>query len=176
MSEIIERRVAINMERNVGSLQEQALKRKERLKAIRDKQLHTGPEQEDGEPENKKASLDETIEERHRELKLRNYTPEDLELKERQVPKAKPASVEDKVKDQLEAANPEPVIEEVDLANLAPRKPDWDLKRDVAKKLEKLERRTQRAIAELIRDRLRGSEEELAEAVGAVGLEEGDSD
>lgn len=37
-----------------------------------------------------------------------------------------------------------------DLINLAPRKPDWDLKRDVAKKLEKLERRTQRAIAELI--------------------------
>lgn len=34
---------------------------------------------------------------------------------------------------------------------LAPRKPDWDLKRDVAKKLEKLERRTQRAIAQLIR-------------------------
>lgn len=28
----------------------------------------------------------------HRELKLRNYTPEDEELKERQVPKAKPAS------------------------------------------------------------------------------------
>ena len=38
-----------------------------------------------------------------------------------------------------------------DLINLAPRKPDWDLKRDVAKKLEKLERRTQRAIAQLIR-------------------------
>lgn len=29
-----------------------------------------------------------------RELKLRNYTPEDEELKERQVPKAKPASGE----------------------------------------------------------------------------------
>ena len=39
-----------------------------------------------------------------------------------------------------------------DLINLAPRKPDWDLKRDVAKKLEKLERRTQRAIAQLIRE------------------------
>lgn len=38
-----------------------------------------------------------------------------------------------------------------DLASLAPRKPDWDLQRDVAKKLEKLERRTQKAIAELIR-------------------------
>ncbi|XP_024117266.1 coiled-coil domain-containing protein 12 [Oryzias melastigma] len=163
------------MEQSVGKLQEQALKRKERLKALRDKKLH-GHEQEDGEPENKKAAVEESTEDKHRELKLRNYTPEDEELKGRQVPKAKPASVEDKVKDQLEAANPEPIIEEVDLANLAPRKPDWDLKRDVAKKLEKLERRTQRAIAELIRDRLRGSEEELAGAVGAVGVEEGDSD
>ena len=81
---------------------------------------------------------------------MRNYTPEDEELKDRQVPKAKPASgehlppledantctadrpdgvvsrdfwcsfvnffcfsVEDKVKEQLEAANPEPIIEEV---------------------------------------------------------------
>ncbi|XP_051922103.1 coiled-coil domain-containing protein 12 [Hippocampus zosterae] len=164
------------MEKNIGSLQEQALKRKERLKALRDKQLH-GREQEDGEPEHKKASLEEeTPEKRHKELKLRNYTPEDDELKERQVPKAKPAAVEDKVEDQLKAANPEPIIEEVDLANLAPRKPDWDLKRDVAKKLEKLSRRTQRAIAELIRDRLRGSEVELAGVVGAVQAEQEDSD
>jgi hypothetical protein len=37
-----------------------------------------------------------------------------------------------------------------DLINLAPRKPDWDLKRDISKKLERLERRTQRAIAEII--------------------------
>lgn len=166
------------MEQSVGSLQEQALKRKQRLKALRGRQLQ-GRDQEDGEPETKRLLGEEEegeAAERHRELKLRNYTPADEELKERQVPKAKPASVEDKVKDQLEAANPEPVIEEVDLANLAPRKPDWDLKRDVAKKLEKLEKRTQKAIAELIRDRLRGSEEELAAAVGAVGVEEADSD
>ncbi|XP_061918972.1 coiled-coil domain-containing protein 12 [Entelurus aequoreus] len=164
------------MEKNIGSLQEQALKRKERLKALREKQLH-GQEPEDGEPKHKKAAPEEEkMEERHRDLKLRNYIPEDEGLKERQVPKAKPASVEDKVKDQLQAANPEPIIEEVDLANLAPRKPDWDLKRDVAKKLEKLSRRTQRAIAELIRDRLRGSEEELAAAVGAVQEDQRDSD
>ncbi|XP_009979166.1 PREDICTED: coiled-coil domain-containing protein 12, partial [Tauraco erythrolophus] len=110
------------------------------------------------------------------ELKLRNYEPEDEELKKRKVPQAKPASVEDKVKDQLEAAKPEPIIEEVDLANLAPRKPDWDLKRDVAKKLEKLEKRTQRAIAELIRERLKGQEEELASAVGSAKQEGSDSD
>ena len=46
-------------------------------------------------------------------------------------------------------------IEEIDLGNLAPRKVDWDLKRDIAKRLEKLDRRTQRAIAELIRERLK---------------------
>ncbi|KAK6491733.1 coiled-coil domain-containing protein 12-like [Huso huso] len=151
-----------------------SLKRKERLKALRSKQLQNR-DPEDGEPENKR-SLEEIEEVKHRELKLRNYTPEDEELRERQVPKAKPASVEEKVRDQLEAANPEPVIEEVDLANLAPRKPDWDLKRDVAKKLEKLEKRTQRAIAELIRDRLKGSEDDLAAAVGAVREDDGDSD
>ncbi|KAG7335892.1 hypothetical protein KOW79_000585 [Hemibagrus wyckioides] len=159
----------------VSALQAQALKRKEKLKALRERQLQ-GREQAEGEPDCKRPAEEVETEERHRDLKLRNYTPEDEELKERQVPKAKPASVEDKVKDQLEAANPEPVIEEVDLANLAPRKPDWDLKRDVAKKLEKLEKRTQKAIAELIRDRLKGSETELAAAVGAVNVQEVDSD
>ena len=38
-----------------------------------------------------------------------------------------------------------------DLNALAPKKPNWDLKRDLEKKLEKLERRTQNAISDLIR-------------------------
>jgi coiled-coil domain-containing protein 12 len=37
------------------------------------------------------------------------------------------------------------------LSNLAPRKIDWDLKRNIAKKLNKLEKRTQKAIVEMIR-------------------------
>ncbi|XP_072426179.1 coiled-coil domain-containing protein 12 [Chiloscyllium punctatum] len=160
-----------------GKLQEEALRRKERLKALRERQLQNR-NQDEGEPENKQLREDkETNEEvKHRELKLRNYVPEDRELKERQVPNAKPASVDEKVKDQLEAGKPEPIIEEVDLVNLAPRKPDWDLKRDVAKKLEKLEKRTQRAIAELIREKLKGNEDDLASAVGAVKQEDYDSE
>ncbi|OPJ74328.1 coiled-coil domain-containing protein 12 [Patagioenas fasciata monilis] len=51
-----------------------------------------------------------------------------------------------------------------------------DLKRDVAKKLEKLEKRTQRAIAELIRERLKGQDEELASAVASAKQEGSDSD
>ncbi|CAM9853979.1 unnamed protein product [Ectocarpus sp. 12 AP-2014] len=38
--------------------------------------------------------------------------------------------------------------------NIAPKKANWDLKRDVEKKLEKLDRRTQRAIVEIIRERM----------------------
>ncbi|XP_063306926.1 coiled-coil domain-containing protein 12 [Pelobates fuscus] len=162
------------MESSVGKLEEAALKRKERLNELRKKRV-----KDDDEPENKVLIGEE--EEKHKELKLRNYTPQDDELKQRQVPQAKPISVEEKVKEQLEAAKPEPIIEEVDLANLAPRKPDWDLKRDVAKKLEKLEKRTQRAIAELIRERLKGQEENLATAVesgisSGIRQENSDSD
>ncbi|XP_023777697.1 coiled-coil domain-containing protein 12 [Cyanistes caeruleus] len=132
---------------------------------------------ESAEPESKIPREDEEEEPvKHREIKLRNYDPEDEELKKRKLPPAKPASVEETVKEQLEAAKPEPIIDEVDLANLAPRKPDWDLKRDVSKKLEKLEKRTQRAIAELIRERLKGQEEELASAVGSAKQDGSDSD
>ena len=70
--------------------------------------------------------------------------------------------------DSLEAGQQTTMIEELDIINLAPRKPDWDLKRDIAKKLEKLERRTARAIGEIIRDRLKANtEEDLAGAVKA---------
>lgn len=58
------------------------------------------------------------------------------------------------------------VIDQLDVASLAPRKPDWDLKRDVAPKLAKLERQTQRAIAELIWERLKErNTEDLASLV-----------
>ncbi|XP_050192866.1 coiled-coil domain-containing protein 12 [Myiozetetes cayanensis] len=160
----------------LGRLEEEALRRRERLKALRQRTLQS---KDGGERENKIPRQEEEEEEepvKHKEIKLRNYEPEDEELKKRKLPPGKPASVEDTVKEQLEAAKPEPIIDEVDLANLAPRKPDWDLKRDVSKKLEKLERRTQRAIAELIRERLKGQEEELASAVGSAKQEGSDSD
>jgi coiled-coil domain-containing protein 12 len=48
------------------------------------------------------------------------------------------------------------------------KKVNWDLKRDIADKMEKLERRTQKAIVEMLRGRL---EREAAE-----GGEDGDSD
>ncbi|RUS17666.1 cwf18 pre-mRNA splicing factor-domain-containing protein [Endogone sp. FLAS-F59071] len=58
--------------------------------------------------------------------------------------------------------------EEVDLFNLAPKKPNWDLKRDVEKKLARLDRRTQTAVAELIRIRLKGESDKTANLAGVV--------
>ncbi|CAL8361602.1 unnamed protein product, partial [Arctogadus glacialis] len=52
-----------NMEQSVGSLQEQALKRKERLKALKSRKLQ-GRDDEEGEPERKRA-LAEEAEEKH---------------------------------------------------------------------------------------------------------------
>ena len=41
-----------------------------------------------------------------------------------------------------------------DVFNIAPKRPNWDLKRELDKKLAKLERRTQEAIHTLIRSYL----------------------
>ena len=54
------------------------------------------------------------------------------------------------------------------LANVMPKKANWDLKRDVEKKMEKLEKRTQRAMVELMREeeerRMKEAEAEAEEA------------
>ncbi|XP_002740668.1 coiled-coil domain-containing protein 12-like [Saccoglossus kowalevskii] len=150
----------------VGSLQEEALKRKERLKALRRK--HQGEIEETGDSEPPEKKIAGEAEEGNKEIRqpiFKNYKPENESLQDAVAERAQPEKVEEHIKDQLEAAKPEPVVEEVDLMNLAPRKPDWDLKRDVSKKLEKLERRTQRAIAELIRERLASGKEDLVTVV-----------
>lgn len=66
------------------------------------------------------------------------------------------------------AAKPEPVNGHVDLANPAPRKPDWALESNAAKKLEKLEEWTLRIIARLINERPKGQEDSLASAVATI--------
>ncbi|KAI1242512.1 hypothetical protein IHE44_0000042, partial [Lamprotornis superbus] len=74
----------------LGRLEEEALKRRERLKALRQRTLQN---KESGEPESKIPREDEEEEPvKHREIKLRNYDPEDAELKKRKLPPAKPAS------------------------------------------------------------------------------------
>ncbi|XP_061176243.1 coiled-coil domain-containing protein 12-like [Saccostrea echinata] len=149
---------------SVGKLQDEAQKRKERLKAMKEKRMAGSSESKPSEEE----QLPKPV--------FRSYKPKDENLQESKLPQVKPSDVTDKIKLHLEAATVEKGIEEVDLVNLAPRKPDWDLKRDVAKKLEKLERKTQRAIAELIRERLQAGNEDLALAVNAATVDRRNED
>jgi len=133
----------------VGNMEDAARKRRERIKAMRMKQKIA---EEKGELENQteKVPLPKP------ELKLRSYEPTTEELKEAKAEPAKPGEIETQIKDQLEGQKAAPTVDEdIDLFKLAPRKPDWDLKRDIQKKLDKLEKRTQHAIAEIIRKRLK---------------------
>ncbi|XP_014272195.1 coiled-coil domain-containing protein 12 [Halyomorpha halys] len=140
----------------IGTLEDEALKRKERLKELKTKQWSTDKKNKDA------PTVPRPV--------FRNYTPNDEKLKETILEPAKPGNVEEEIKDQLEAANTRVIIEDLDITSLAPRKPDWDLKRDAAKKLERLEKRTQRAIAELIRERLKSEQHDFASKV-AIGAE-----
>lgn len=156
----------------VGSLEEQALKRKERLRALREKKTGANDAEEgDKAKQPVPESLPKPV--------FRSYRPEDEVLKESVIPDISPAAIEEEIKEKIAVGDSEDLAKEVDLASLAPRKPDWDLKRDVSKKLEKLERRTKRAIAELIRERLSSGDSgaDLATAVNtASGPQNIDSD
>jgi len=143
----------------VGQLEENAAKRKERLQALKRK-LGGG---ESGGQADKGPDLPAPV--------FRSYQPVTEELADQVLPPAEPHTAEEGIQDVLSLAKETQIIEELDFINLAPRKPDWDLKRDIAKKLEKLERRTARAIGEIIRDRLKmsggGGEEDMATMVTA---------
>merc|ERR1712212_701670 len=143
----------------IGQLEDEALKRKQRLASLKRK-LET---------ERGITESDSTDQEEAPKPIFRSYKPITEDLEDNVLSQADPANVEESISDTL-AKSSEVVMDELDFVNLAPRKPDWDLKRDIAKKLEKLERRTARAIGEVIRERLRaeeGGEEDLASAVAA---------
>jgi coiled-coil domain-containing protein 12 len=68
--------------------------------------------------------------------------------------------------DALQAAKgeEEPSQEEDAVVGVAPKKANWDLRRDVEQKLAKLERRTQRAMVEL----MKVEEQRALEADGGI--------
>lgn len=81
------------------------------------------------------------------------------------------------VKDQLEDMKEPLEVKDIDISNLAPRKVDFDLKRAINKKLQKLEKKTQKAISELIRERLNKQEDLLGQInIGAQETQQQNND
>ncbi|EDW58378.1 coiled-coil domain-containing protein 12 [Drosophila virilis] len=145
-----------NNDNNLGKLTEESLKRKERLQKLREQAQSKG------------TSISGAAEKLPRPV-FRSYKPQNENTEGEVLPQEPTGDIESAVQSQLSLLEQPMVIDEIDITNLAPRKPDWDLKRDVSKKLERLERRTQKAIAELIRERLKMNQfEDISQVVNVA--------
>lgn len=123
------------------SAMEDPASRKERLRALReaarlaDDQPHQAEQAEQAQP------TEEPV------LKFRNYVPRDDKIDHEKVEAAQPPKFEEpKPEADIVAASTDAEV----LMNVAPKKANWDLQRDVAPMLEKLERRTIRAMITLM--------------------------
>ncbi len=123
----------------------------------------------DGEDEgdkSKRNKAEEKKENPHRGvLKFRSYVPRDTLLKELKMDTPPLPSMIDEINKKLMK------IDSQEALDITPKKPNWDLKRDIEKKLEVLERRTQRGIVQLLRQKL---EQEEKKAITAGGSDEMD--
>ncbi|CAG8552754.1 10248_t:CDS:2 [Acaulospora morrowiae] len=151
-------------------MEEASRQRKERLEALRKRKLAS---EEVGGTDNEKKPA----------LKFRNYTPinEEIINAAAKIHITTPDDLSEtlekqavKITKEVEAVEEAKRAEEVDLFNLAPKKPNWDLKRDVEKKLAKLERKTQASVAKLIRIRLQNAlaDEATVDLVDAVDAQQ----
>eukprot|EP01116_Phalansterium_solitarium_P021817 TRINITY_DN6952_c0_g1_i1.p1 TRINITY_DN6952_c0_g1~~TRINITY_DN6952_c0_g1_i1.p1 ORF type:complete len:155 (+),score=36.91 TRINITY_DN6952_c0_g1_i1:80-544(+) len=91
-------------------------------------------------------------------VRFRNYTPRDESLKAHVMEKPRVYSISKEIAEKLEMiAEEDP---DLTVLTIAPKKANWDLKRDLEPKLRKLETRTQRAIIEMLREKLKAEEAE----------------
>ena len=142
--------------------------RKARLAALAAKAGRTKPI-----PVEAPADNDQPEEETKKPISFRNYAPADdaLDKDKKTEPETKRQRV-DETKQSSSAL--ESALQEaqndiakgshseqqgfdstgIEVDSIAPKKINWDLKRDIEDKLAKLERRTQRAIVEMLKERL----------------------
>ncbi|EDQ88874.1 uncharacterized protein MONBRDRAFT_26027 [Monosiga brevicollis MX1] len=148
-------------------MEDAAAERRARLKAMRANLMDSAPEAEDKDTSSavSEAEPQESESSSEPQLKFRNYRPQ-TEIEGEQIELANDDNVENAVVQVLEEKANDDVLQQVtkgqaieDVLSLAPRKVDWDLKRDLEPKMAKLEKRTKRAIAELIRERLQDDTE-----------------
>ncbi|KAM0750946.1 hypothetical protein T439DRAFT_356673 [Meredithblackwellia eburnea MCA 4105] len=155
------------------ALQDASLSRKEKLAMLKKrKQLHDSG---DAPPANGEQNGDKP-----EVFRFRNYDPNTGEAR-----KHARLEEEDTVEKQVEGLAEKVILEdelrrgeELDLTNIMPKKANWDLKRDLDRKLSKLRSKTDQAVAVLIRKRLAeekgkaGGEGDMAAIVAGGTMEE----
>ena len=132
---------------------ESAAERRARLKKLREVAKNADDDVVDN--ANDDDGDDGKNEEEMRTIKLRNYVPKDiasLEGRAEILPNAIAPEFKFSGKEEEEEEEAARTTTTTTTTTSLPKKQNWDLKRDVAKKMEKLERQTNRAIAELARE------------------------
>ncbi|GMH08520.1 hypothetical protein Nepgr_010360 [Nepenthes gracilis] len=133
------------------SIEQVVAARRERLRALKEAQeLLMTPDEDSAQAESKAENTDAAGEENSLNLKFRNYLPHDKELQEGKLAPPQLPKFEEPL-----LMAPPPEKKEDPFLNIAPKKPNWDLRRDVQKKLDKLERRTQKALFKLMEEQER---------------------
>ncbi|KAK7467363.1 hypothetical protein VKT23_004420 [Stygiomarasmius scandens] len=110
-------------------------------------------------------------------VKNRNFDPQSRTLKKHSA--ADDVEMEDTIEKNVHGLAQDIISrdeqkreQELDIFNIAPKRPNWDLKRETDKKLARLERRTQEAIHTLIRQRLAAQKGDSSDIVGAMKAQE----
>ncbi|KAI6022760.1 mRNA splicing factor [Pisolithus marmoratus] len=141
------------------SLQEALEARKARLLALRKRK-------EEGATDDNRGAL----------LLTRNFDPETRTLRKHAL---NGAITEDTLEKDVDGMAEKIIVqdeqqraEELNVFNIAPKRPNWDLKREMEKKLAKLERKTQEAIHTLIRQRLASQKGQSEDIIGAMNAQE----
>uniref|UniRef100_A0A7S0YC11 Uncharacterized protein n=1 Tax=Polytomella parva TaxID=51329 RepID=A0A7S0YC11_9CHLO len=118
--------------------------RKDRLKALR----HAAIDADNG--SNIPTSEENTSESPNIILKFRNYDVKDKQIEHEKVPITNPPDFKEPEAD-IKPYDQSQDVNEL-MQGMGPKKANLDLKRDIQASLEKLERRTQRAILEVMRE------------------------
>ncbi|XP_062158997.1 uncharacterized protein LOC133866474 [Alnus glutinosa] len=148
------------------SIEQAAAARRERLRALKAAQeLLNTPDEDSAQVERESNDENGTDEENNLNMKFRNYVPHDKQLQEGKLAPPVLPKFEDPI-----AAAPPPSAKEDPFVNIAPKKPNWDLRRDVQKKLDELERRTQKALYKLMEEQ--ENQKQLAEENGGNDAED----
>ncbi|KAF2073377.1 hypothetical protein CYY_005322 [Polysphondylium violaceum] len=93
-------------------------------------------------------------------LKFRNYQPRDHKLNKYRVEKTKAPPIVDELLARLQLLETNQEIQ----ISFAPKKINWDLKRDSLKKITKLDKLTEKAIYQLIKQKIESSNDEESKA------------
>lgn len=109
----------------------------------------------DASDSNQHKSSDSDGEDEQVSLIFRNYRPRDGKLREKMVARVEIPNIEAEIQQRLDAILGK---DQEEVLSLAPQKANWDLKRDVKKKMAVLQRRTQKALLDLLKQKVQEQE------------------